>query len=103
MARLIDADAVIDRYYADWEYHCINMGEDDRQWLRQCIDEAPTIEAKPVVHGEWNSEYAYDDWYGNRVYEHCHLECGHRHENYLSKETANFCPNCGANMRKGKA
>ena len=51
--RLIDADAVIDRYYAYWEYHCINMGEDDRQWLRRCIDDAPTIDAEPVKHGVW--------------------------------------------------
>ena len=53
LVRLIDADAVLDRYYADWEYHCITMAEDDRQWLRQCIDHAPTIDAVPVVHGRW--------------------------------------------------
>lgn len=43
--RLIDADAVISRYYAEWEYHCIKMEKDEREWLKQCIEQADTVDA----------------------------------------------------------
>ena len=56
------------------------------------IDEQPTVEAKPVIHGEWipekemlRSPYALNY--------HC-SECGKL--NYLT----DFCPHCGADMRK---
>ena len=47
--RLIDADKAIGRYYAEWEKQDISDGAQDRDWLKQCIDEAPTIDAVPVV------------------------------------------------------
>ena len=89
--RLIDADAVLDRYYADWEYHCITMAEDDRQWLRQCIDHAPTINAVPVVHGRW-VHLGGDEW--------CCSACGNviHTEGRWEKPDENYCPNCGAKM-----
>ena len=39
--RLIDADKAIGRYYAEWEKQDISDGAQDRDWLKQCIDEAP--------------------------------------------------------------
>lgn len=47
--RLIDADMATDRYYADWEKMNIHSGEADRNWLMRCINEAPTVDAVPVV------------------------------------------------------
>ena len=47
--RLIDADKAIGRYYAEWEKQDISDGAQDRDWLKQCIDEAPAIDAVPVV------------------------------------------------------
>ena len=53
MSRLIDVDAAIDRYYAEYKKQDICDGREDRNWLKRCIDEAPTIEADPIRHGRW--------------------------------------------------
>ena len=90
--RLIDADAVLDRYYADWEYHCITMAEDDRQWLRQCIDQAPTIDAVPVVHGRWIPVPSSDMVTGKAH------ECSECQKMRFGSFKPNYCPNCGAKM-----
>lgn len=47
--KLIDADKAIGRYYAEWEKQDISDGAQDRDWLKQCIDEAPAIDAVSVV------------------------------------------------------
>lgn len=41
--RLIDADAVLDRYYAEYERQDICDGAEDRDWLMKCLSEAPTL------------------------------------------------------------
>ena len=41
--RLIDADAVLDRYYAEYERQDICDGAEDREWLMKCLNEAPTL------------------------------------------------------------
>lgn len=41
--RLIDADAILDRYYAEFEKQDICDGSQDKDWLMRCIKEAPTI------------------------------------------------------------
>ena len=52
--------------------------------LREVLEDTPTVDAKPVVHGRWN----YDGSCGI---------CGvHVLSNYM-----NYCPNCGADMREG--
>lgn len=43
MARIIDADAVLDRYYAEFEQQDIYDGSEDRDWLMKCLSEAPAI------------------------------------------------------------
>ena len=43
MARAIDADAVLDRYYAEYERQDICDGAEDREWLMKCLNEAPTL------------------------------------------------------------
>lgn len=53
MPRLIDADAAIGHYYVEYKKQDIYDGSQDRDWLKRCIDEAPTIEAEPVRHGRW--------------------------------------------------
>ena len=45
----ISREAVIDRYYAEWEKQDICDGSEDRNWLMQCIDEAPVVDAVEVV------------------------------------------------------
>ena len=66
--RLIDADKAIGRYYAEWEKQDISDGAQDRDWLKQCIDDAPAIDAVPVVrcpqceHHEDNGYHFCNKW-----------------------------------------
>ena len=41
--RPIDADTVLDRYYAEYERQDICDGAEDREWLMKCLNEAPTL------------------------------------------------------------
>lgn len=49
--RMIDADAVLDRYYAEFEKQDICDGSQDRDWLMRCIKEAPIL----IQPNEWIS------------------------------------------------
>lgn len=57
--------------------------------IMEAIDELPTVEAKPVVHGKWETEFT-----ALLVVYRC-SECNCA--TALGK--TNFCPNCGADMR----
>ena len=48
--RAIDADAVLDRYYAEFEKQDICDGSRDRDWLMRCIEEAPTLTPPNAPH-----------------------------------------------------
>ena len=93
--RLIDADAAIDRYYAEYKKQDICDGGEDRDWLKRCIDEASIIEAEPVRHGRWVDRMV-RDW-------RC-SECGEpiykvrKVDGYCFDDKPNYCPNCGAKM-----
>ena len=54
------------------------------------IYNAPTIEARPVVHGHWK-------WVGADRWNDTYLcsNCGK-----MNMDDSNFCPNCGADMRE---
>ena len=82
MSRLIDADALIEDlegslFYSD---------------AIPFVEEAPTIEAVPVVHGEWK----YYKKQGIAVCTNCSFE--RNLDDNFGKAIA--CPNCGADMRK---
>ena len=61
------------------------------------IDEAPTVEAKPVVYGEWIEHFDTKEYLGSLMSEY---ECSICHE--WVDDDSNFCPRCGADMRGGK-
>ena len=72
-------------------------------WYGTCTDETmcedvkailaiPAADVKPVVHGEWIELGKYIDGYNWRC-SVCKRE---------STMAINFCPNCGADMRKEK-
>jgi hypothetical protein len=72
--RLIDADALKERY------------ENTTDCALVCIEEAPTIDAQPIIHGCWNEK-----------------ECGLLYEcsqcKHLVEIPQPYCSNCGANMQ----
>ena len=110
MAILKDADAFLEAlenadadvcetypdFYCDWGF--------SRKAIEDLLLNIPTIEAKPVVHGEWRErEVELEPEHGvvrkgtkEKVIECC--ECGWRVAGEKRKKT-NYCPNCGADMR----
>ena len=89
--RLIDADALIDK----WEHDIgIFLARD----IVISIEDAPTIDAVPVRHGEWKE---WDD--GDNTWS-CSV-CGNPFvliDGTPSDNEMNYCPNCGARMDGGK-
>lgn len=90
--RLIDADALIDNKLERMtESFGIDFGRADVTFGINDIEHAPTVEAEPIRHGQW--EY----WAGNLV--KCSA-CGFKYADYL--ECDNYCGNCGAKMDEEK-
>lgn len=95
--RLIDADELKAKVEAMVEH---KVQESDYDYSRNqtldyvadiLIEDAPTIYAEPVKHGEW------------KCMADCGVtecdQCGWSIEEYVGDY--NFCPNCGARMDKG--
>ena len=70
------------------------------------LQEIPTVEAKPVINGEWIKEIG--DIHSSGEFVYC-SNCGQATfipskrilstTNFRHFEKPNFCPNCGADMR----
>ena len=94
--RLIDAEAFlkteIDRCGSA---PLVGTCTSDNEYLSYRLKKAPTIEAKPVVHGRWIGKTIC----GN---DNCRCsECGswhHIHANLRGEVMQKYCPNCGAKM-----
>lgn len=82
MTRLIDADK-LNIYDVSPAYGMCVMGVTEED-----IDEAPTVDAVPVVHGRWELVKL---WTGFETL-YC-SEC-----NYETNIGSNYCPACGARM-----
>lgn len=48
---LIDYQEAIDRYHAEWDKQDICDGAEDRDWLKRCFDEAPTVDPVHAAGG----------------------------------------------------
>lgn len=98
--RLIDADAFKEYIKDSFEdakgefktEKYLRIAESVTDGFLMDIDEAPTVEAKPVVHGSWETEFT-----ALLVVYRC-SECNCA----TALGQTNFCPNCGADMRGGK-
>lgn len=90
MARLIDADALIKAAEAKkfaiadntHPYEAIRI---QGRYFREVVDDAPTVDAVPVVHGRWDI-----DEFG--------VFCTECKEYAIENERTDYCPNCGAKM-----
>ena len=92
--RLIDANVVLARLKTD-----IVLGECEKAFLRNFVNNAPTVDAVEVVHGEWIG-IQYDGYAdGCPVYDlwEC-SECREEYETEGDPPPYNYCPNCGAKM-----
>lgn len=92
--RLVDADVIKEIFDPN-----TSQGE----VMIAIVENLPTVEAQPVVHGEW---VMIKDMRANANAIGCSI-CGSmeyvRNDallNITSVNMNNFCPNCGADMRK---
>lgn len=62
--------------------------------VKRVVAQQQTVEAVPVVHGEWINTDGYDEWTCS--------ECGQEEncDDYPTEYGINFCSRCGADMRK---
>lgn len=93
--RLIDADAI------PWEGFPNDFGEYHEDYVeKRVVDKMPTIEARPVVRGEW---FSLTDCANAGVYcSVCHKKVWKEDYAWCNRKNrlrSNFCPNCGADMR----
>ena len=115
MSRYIDADALIDTFEAKKAKahdksikHLYGQNKNDKlyrkdretesrcEYVLSVLRTTPTVDAVPVVHGEWiETEMGYDDyaWVCTVCGEPWVLNAGTPSENDM-----NYCPNCGAKM-----
>ena len=94
--RIIDADALLDGEqtipYPDVPFDVLGKMVD---WFVKMVDKQPTIDAVPVVHGEWISDRLVTTnggTYGVRRCSRC--EAYYQDIGY----GWDYCPNCGARM-----
>lgn len=92
--RMIDADKI------RWKSYPNDYGETNDDYVEKCdIDNMPTVDAVPVVHGRWISwEEA-----GNCVPSPDRHECSVCHDAAQVlvngfELLSDYCPNCGAKM-----
>lgn len=95
--RLIDADALKSEF--EWLKSVVNeCSKDEVQETIQRIENVPTVDAAPVVHGEWER---IEDDYLDLVNLKCSV-CGEEwcFEDYddCVPQNYHYCPNCGAKM-----
>lgn len=86
--RLIDADALMQNIPSE------------EIIAKMAVAHAPTIERK---HGEWIAGESWSDGYGmGEQYGRCYVcsECSHMVQDNYKECLMNFCPNCGADMKK---
>ena len=67
--------------------HCDGLGRKSMEAVLKVINEQPTVEAVPVVRGEWE----YDIWLDTYICSRCLKTSRHR---------TRYCQDCGADMRK---
>ena len=99
MARLIDAEAL------EKSLHDLMERRGVKSWMspvfdavdfETLIDDAPTVEAEPVKHGDWEDGNDWDEWYG-KMYK-CSI-CG----GITIGSYDRYCSSCGAKMRVEEA
>lgn len=99
--RLIDGDAFKDLMmslaYDDWNQGVNTSLADAFRGCARRVEEAPTVDAVPVVHGRWETDgMMMDD--GEYLMTRC-TACGTPYEYGYDMP---FCPNCGARMDGGE-
>ena len=94
MSDLISRSALIESFEPDHNQDWYTP------WIIDKINTAPTVEAKPVVHGEWIEEWDREHFFSSCICSNCGK--GTCRDSLMKWVKGAFCPNCGADMRGGK-
>ena len=99
--RLIDADGLTNEVIHDMAIAALHsnvkyfpIANDIVVAFRETIDNAPTIDAEPVKHGEWIFRTNIYIGKGTTAAGYVCSECGAD-----MVRPQNYCPNCGAKMK----
>lgn len=106
MSRYIDADKLMivlnDWWYSQTKIESQNIPYDDYisvtiRSAMEAVKEQPTADVRENVKGEWIKPISHGDVlsYGKAYY-----ECDQCHKVAFFGNEMNFCPNCGADMRR---
>lgn len=82
------------------KYDRVHVGEPGT--ARKLMEDAPAVDAVPVVHGRWNfTDFVGEDWYSIKRAWECSI-CRHQVEskskNHIYPKHMKYCQNCGAKM-----
>ena len=103
--RLIDADAAI-AYIDECRPHDGGLGDIFLEFVQKWLKKVPTVNARPIVSAHWvlDRDYEYLTCSNCRrsIYTGCETTSVAK-RNLENNGEINFCPNCGANMRKEKS
>lgn len=93
--RLIDADALKEKAFFHEIDNVSYVEEED-------IDKAPTIDAVERKRGEWIKNEGRRGWHCSCCKVDNYYAYSWNSESGRNEFQDNFCPNCGADMRKGE-
>lgn len=105
---LISRSALIEAFHTDIVNHMQYIDDSTVSVCISEIEEAPTVDAVPVVHGRWEVVMHKQDIAYYAQCDHCGFEhaCGSKGLGSLIDELEpffyNYCPNCGALMDGGE-
>ena len=85
--RLIDADVLIE------DIERSTFSRTIKEFFEDFVEDAPTVEAKPVVYGEWKY-----DWLGEYICSNCYERVTVKE--VMGEPAWDWCPACGARMVK---
>ena len=95
MGRLIDIDRLCNDLAKRWSIADKKKENTIRAVMADVVTpivvSQPTVDAVPVIHGRWIV--------GNHLFRQCD-KCGWERRDDNPNWDTNFCPNCGADMRK---
>ena len=99
--RLIDAEALktkIQKIKAEALEHGFAPESVCGDILLNFLDNAPTIEAKPVVHAHWKEYWDYNCMNYSYCCTNCEKDALTKEETMYDQVLTKFCPFCGAQM-----
>lgn len=95
--KLIDRQALIDAIVNTpsevamfHSYNDLSSLAERQNEILNIVENAPTVDAVPVVHGRWEKSEP-----GYSICGHCKADVA------IFSDHKNYCPNCGADMRGG--